>query len=195
MATPLAFKVPVPRGVVPSSNVTVPVASVPLLVTVATKTTGVPTLVVLAVLVRLVVVMALITVCVKRFDVLPVKLPSPPSTALMVCGLPVIDRDVVEKVATPWLLIVPVPIESNPSSKVTVPVARVAVLDTVAVKVTAVPKGVEGAEEVKPILNVGLTTRTRWLLVSAMKRFPPASTATPSGSSSSAAVAGPPSPL
>src|SRR5262245_53495158 len=45
------------------------------------------------------------------------------------------------------------------------------------------------------IIPLGVTFRIRWLYVSAMNRFPVASTATLDGTRRRAAVAGPPSPL
>ena len=74
---PLAASVVWPIEAPPSSNVTVPVASVPLLVTVAVKLTLLLKALVNVELVRLVVVLALVTVCVRLFDVLAAKLPSP----------------------------------------------------------------------------------------------------------------------
>jgi len=66
-------------------NVTVPDARVPALVTVDVKVTNTPNAVVLAVLsVTLVVVVPLVTVCVRLFDVLVETFPSPPYTALIV---------------------------------------------------------------------------------------------------------------
>ena len=48
----------------------------------------------------------------------------------------------------------PLPIEVEPSSKVTMPVARVPVLVTVAVKVTLVSKALVAAEDVRLVLVV-----------------------------------------
>ena len=72
----------------------------------------------------------------------------------MVCGLPATLSVLVEKVATPEPLSVPLPIEVEPSSKVTTPVARVPVLVTVAVKVTFWLKAVVEAEDVRLVLVV-----------------------------------------
>ena len=70
---------PWPIEVLSSSKTTVPEASVPLLVTVAVNVMLVPKSVVAPVLsVRLVVVTARVTTCVRLFDVLAEKLMSPP---------------------------------------------------------------------------------------------------------------------
>lgn len=60
-----------PRLVVPSTNVTVPVGLPGVAVTVAVKVTCWPEVIVLGLAVTVVVVAALFTVCVKTADVLP----------------------------------------------------------------------------------------------------------------------------
>jgi len=120
----------------------VPDASVPRLVTVAVNVTLAPNAVVAGWLsVRLVVVAALLTVCVRLFDVLAEKLPSPEYAALIVCGLPVTDN---ASVNVAWLVVVHrASVNSVPLSlNVTVPVAGVPKVDTVAVNVVATPNDV-----------------------------------------------------
>ena len=63
----------------------------------------------------------------------------------------------------------------------------------VAVEIAAPLEAAEGLTVT--VETAGVTSRTRSLPMSAMNRSPAASTATPIGESSSAAVAGPPSPL
>jgi len=77
LATPPAPIVPWPIEVAPSSKVTTPEASVPLLDTVAVNDTFVLKALVAVELVRLVLVVFLGTVWVRLFDVLPEKFVSP----------------------------------------------------------------------------------------------------------------------
>ena len=84
-------------------------------------------------LATLVVVLALFTVCVTALLVLPVKLLSPPNTAVML-WLPAVSDETLNVAVVP--LIVPVPSVLLPSMNVTVPVAP---LVTVAVNVTEPP--------------------------------------------------------
>jgi len=153
VACPFALKTTVPpaRGVPPSSNVTVPVACVPVLVTVAVSVTLVPNDVVALVLsVRPVdVTAAWVTVCVRLFDVLAEKLPSPPYTALMVYE-PRIEG-VVVNVAWPVAVHSASGVSVPLSLKVTVPVDRLPALATVAVKVMLTPCAV-----VAPLFSVTL---------------------------------------
>jgi len=77
LATPPAPIVPWPIEVAPSSKVTTPEASVPLLATVAVKVTFVLKALVAIEDVRLVVVLFLATVWVRLLEVLPEKFVSP----------------------------------------------------------------------------------------------------------------------
>jgi len=80
---------------------------------------------------------AALTVCVSAADVLPVKFPAPPYTAVRL-WLPALKAEVV-KVATPEAFSVPVPNEVVPSLNVTVPLGVPPPEVTVAVNVTAPP--------------------------------------------------------
>ena len=84
-------------------------------------------------LTKLVVELAWFTVWLTALLVLPVKLPSPPYTAVML-WLPAVSDEILNVAVVP--LIVPVPSVVLPSLKVTVPVAP---LVTVAVNVTEPP--------------------------------------------------------
>ena len=80
----------VPRTVVPSVNVTMPVGFVPDCgVTVAVKITGCPVLEGLRLEITAVLVPDLLTTCVNGDDVLIRKFVSPPYTAVIVCIPPV----------------------------------------------------------------------------------------------------------
>jgi hypothetical protein len=97
-----------------------------------------------------------VTVCVRAVEVLPVKLVSPPYTAVIEC-VPPDSADVVSVAVPP--LSVPVPSVVPPSWNVTVP-ASVPVADdvTLAVRVRAVPK-MEGLfDEVTVVVLVALFT-------------------------------------
>ena len=84
-------------------------------------------------------------------------------------------RLLVEKVAAPLPLMVPVPSVVLPSVKVTLPVAVPPVEVTVAVKVTDCPKAEGLALEVRVVVVVaGLTTWLRLLLVLVWKLVSPA---------------------
>src|SRR5574338_1098010 len=134
----LAAKVPVPRIVAPSKNVTVPVL-VPDAGdtgdTVAVNDTDWPESDGFAFDDMVVVVPPLLTVCVIAGLVLGSKLESPEYTAVMLC-VPVASVDVNE--ATP-LASVPEPILLRPSRNVTVPVGVPPDPVTVAVNVTVWP--------------------------------------------------------
>ena len=123
-------------------KVTVPVG-VPLLgataLTVAVNVTDWPKTEGFCEEVSVVVVLAWFTACESAADVLVVKFPSPPYTAVMLCGLPETDKVEVLKVATPDPFSVPVPSVVAPSLKVTVPVGvplPLPLAATVAVNVT-----------------------------------------------------------
>lgn len=159
MALPPAERVPVPSVEAPSVKVTVPVGiAVPEAgVTVALKVILVPVCADVAEAVNAVVVAvrtgAAVTVTVTAVDVLPLKLASPPYTAVMECA-PALSA-AVEYVATPVEETVPVPRVVAPSMNVTVPVG-VPVLPeapvTVAVKVTVEPATTVAAEAVKAVV-------------------------------------------
>src|SRR5205823_8070044 len=121
----LGCTAPVPRVVTPSLKVIVPVGvPEPGTVTVPVSVTDTPKVDGLALLVTATVVLALFTVCTTTGELLPLKLPSPPYTTVMLC---------VEGVA-PRLLINPEladpePLSATleamtvaPSRKLTVPV-------------------------------------------------------------------------
>jgi hypothetical protein len=78
VATPDPFSVPVPRVVVPSINVTLPVGVSLLGETVAVKVTLLPTVILLAVVISAVVVLSVVTVTETAGEVLPEFLLSPP---------------------------------------------------------------------------------------------------------------------
>jgi len=123
--------VPVPSVVLPSMNVTVPVAVVG--VTAAVNFTDEPYVDGFNEDVSVTVVTAF-TVCVNVADVLLLSFASPPYTAVIECD-PAASVEVLY-VACP-LLIAPVPSVVVPSLNVTVPVA--AEIESVAVKVTELP--------------------------------------------------------
>src|SRR5262249_25073599 len=123
VATPLAFSVAVPRLVVPSRKVTVPVG-VPVAgataVTVAVKVTDWPNTTGLADEVSAVLLLlAAFTVSVRVPEVLVAKFVSPPKAAV-IAWLPTV-RAAVANVAVPPLRVA-VPRVVVPSLKVTVPV-------------------------------------------------------------------------
>ena len=154
VATP-AVIVPVPMAVAPSLNVTVPVGvptPVAVVVTVAVKVTAFPTVEGFKEDVTAVVVVFLFTTWLTAAEVLVRKVASPPYTAVME-WVPAVSAE-VEKVATPAVS-VPVPSTAAPSLKVTVPLGvPVAVLLTVAVKVTDCPT-LEGlGDEVNAVVVV-----------------------------------------
>ena len=133
VATPLV-SVPVPRALLPSRNVTKPVAAAG--VTTARKATGCPAATEAGVAVSTVVELVLGMVNVTGVEVLPANLLSPPYIAVTLCEPA--PRLLVVKVAVALAseaVSVPVPKVVVPSTKVTVPVAPGGV--TVAVKVTA----------------------------------------------------------
>jgi hypothetical protein len=158
VATPLAFNVPVPSVVVPSTKVTVP-AGMPFgEVTVAVKVTGVPVAVGEAVVARAVVVGKKPIVSVTVFDVEPVNALSPTYTAVMLC-VPVVSA-LVEKAATPLAFRVPLPSVVEPSRNVTAPVGSAPLLapPMAAVNVTLVPIPTAAAEVVSTfVVAVGVT--------------------------------------
>ncbi len=145
-------------GVPSRLNVTLPV-SVPAPgatgATVAVNTTDCPNTDGFAEEARVVVVSALLTVCVKSVEVLPVRLASPLYVAVMLGWLPT-DNDAVMKFACP-LASVPVPSVVAPSSKVTVPVG-VLTPDTVAVNVTGSPNTDGLGEDVMSVALLALLT-------------------------------------
>ena len=130
-----AVTVPVPIAVAPSLKVTVPVTvPVAVVLTVAVKVTDWPTTDGFDEETTAAVVAALFTTWLNAGEVLPLKLPSPPYTAVIECEPTAREERV--RVAVPAVS-VPVPIAVAPSLKVTVPVlVPVAVVLTVAVKVT-----------------------------------------------------------
>jgi hypothetical protein len=109
--------------------------------------------------VTVVVVPDWFTVCVRMLDVLVLKLPSPPYTAVIECE-PTL-RVLVANVATPEPSSVPVPTVVAPSLKVTVPVGIPepgALAVTVAVKVTDCPNEEGFALEVRAVVVGSLFT-------------------------------------
>ena len=136
VATPLAFKEPVPSIVESSSKVTVPVG-VPEVagVTVALNVTASWSRDGFAEETSVTDVPALSTVCIRTGDVLPLKSSLPPYTAVFECT----PRARVEVVnaASPSLTVA-VPSVTEPFLKVTVPVGAPEVVGlTLAVNVTA----------------------------------------------------------
>jgi len=141
-ATPLPLSVPVPRAIVPSRKVTVPVGVPDVLdLIVAVNVTGAPLDVEAAELTNAVVVAlaaAGVMVSIAAAEVLPAKLAVPLYLAVIEC-VPTVSVDVV-KVATPLPLSVPVPSKVVPSRNVTVPVGVPPLPSlTVAVHVTGIP--------------------------------------------------------
>lgn len=141
VATPLPLSVPVPRAIVPSRKVTVPVGvpEVPDLI-VAVNVTGAPLDVEAAELTNAVVVAlaaAGVMVSITAAEVLPAKFVLPLYLAVIEC-VPTVRVDVV-KVATPLPFSVPMPSVAVPSRNVTVPAGAPPLLATVALNVTAVP--------------------------------------------------------
>ena len=138
VATPAPFKAPVPIEAPPSRNVTVPVvvpAPGAAAETVAVNVTDCPNTMGFADEVTAVVVLSLLTVCVRGADVLPAKLASPPYTAVIE-WVPTVSA-VVANVAIAEPFSVPVPSVLAPSLNVTVPVGVPAEVDvTVAVNIT-----------------------------------------------------------
>jgi len=129
------LSVPVPRVVVPSMNVTVPVAAA--LSTVAVNVTDWPYADGFGADTSVVVVAFLFTTCVTVFDVAVVKFASPLYVAVMSCE-PAVSVDVVNvAVFGEPPLSEPVPRVVVPSMNVTVPVAFMVL--SVAVKVTESP--------------------------------------------------------
>jgi len=139
VATPLLFNVPVPRVVVPSRKVTVPVGVPEVLeVIVAVNVAGAPLGAEAAELTNAVVAAARVMVSVTAAEVLGAKFALPLYLALIE-WVPPVSVDIV-KVATPPLFNVPVPSAVVPSWKLTVPVGMPLLPDlTVAVHVTGVP--------------------------------------------------------
>jgi len=131
VAFPLPI-VPVPSVVLPSRNVTVPVAVEGE--TVAVNVTAEPYVDGFNDDATVMVVLTLFTVCVNTDDVLLLSFVSPPYEAVIECD-PTVSVDVLY-VAFP-LLTVPVPNVVLPSLKVTVPVASEG--ESVAVNVTEEP--------------------------------------------------------
>src|SRR5262249_37320378 len=146
VATPLPSRVPVPRTLAPSLNVTVPVgvpAPGATAVTVAVNVTAWPNTEGAAVDVSVVAALALLRVGEVAAGLLPLNLPSPTYWARMRCEPA--DSVLELKVATPLALSVPVPTTFVPSMKLTVPVGMPtpgATVVTVAVNVTDWPKSV-----------------------------------------------------
>jgi hypothetical protein len=141
-ATPLPLSVPVPRVIVPSRKVTVPVGVPDVLdLIVAVNVTGVPLDVEAAELTSAVVVAlaaAGVMVSIIAADVLPAKFALPLYFAVIEC-VPTASVDVV-RVATPPLFNVPVPSVVVPSRNVTVPVGAPPMPGlTVAVHVNGIP--------------------------------------------------------
>jgi hypothetical protein len=136
VATPAA-RLPVPIEFPPSKNVTVPVGVPAGLVTVAENVTVAPKVDGFGAEVPTVVLSAFWTTCESVEDAEPLKFSSPPYVAVTECVAT--DSDDVEKVATPLLLSVPVPIVDVPSRNVTVPPGVVPGPETVAEKVTGWP--------------------------------------------------------
>ena len=109
--------------------------------------------------VKPVVVDALFTAWLTADDVLPLKLPSDPYSAVIEWVATVSDD--VSYVATPEPLSVPVPMLVAPSLKVTVPVgipAPGATTPTVAVNVTDSPNNVGFTVDVNPVVVDALST-------------------------------------
>ena len=133
-----------PRDVVPSKNCTVPVAVAGD--TVALNLTLVPKVDGLRLEVRVVVVPAGLTVWASEVEVLPLKVASPPYTAVIECAPPA--RLAVERVATPAALSADEPRVVVPSLKLTPPVGVPVPEEdvTVAVNVTDWPY-VEGFKD------------------------------------------------
>src|SRR5262249_36756820 len=126
-----------------SMNVTVPPGMPPpgaTAATVAVNVTACPVLEGFNDDVKLVVVLALFTVCVSAADMLPLKFGSPAYTAVVECE-PTARLDVVN-VAIPPGPMLPVPSAKAPSMNVTSPVGDAAPEVTVAEKVTDWPKAV-----------------------------------------------------
>jgi len=143
-----------PKSVPSILNCTVPLgvpAPGTLALTVAVNVTLCPNTDGLADEVTLVLVSALSTTCVSAPDVLPLKLPSPPYTAV-IAWLPTANEEIFN-VATPPLN-VPVPIVAAPSLNVTVPLGVPdpgALALTVAVNVTLCPN-TDGVSEVATLV-------------------------------------------
>jgi hypothetical protein len=149
VATALLFRFPVPRVVVPSRKVTVPVGVPEVLgVIVAVNVTWVPLVAEAAELTNTAVVAAAgagVMVSAIGPDVLPAKFALPAYLQVIEC-VPTVSVDVA-KVATALLFRVPVPSEVAPSRKLAVPVGVPEVLDViVAVNVTWVPLVAEATE-------------------------------------------------
>jgi hypothetical protein len=142
VATPLPFNAPVPRVVVPSRNVTIPVGVPEVLDRiVAVNVSGAPLDAEAAELTITAVVpagTAAVMISVSAPEVLLAKVALPEYLAVTEC-VPTASVDVV-KVATAPPLSVPLPSVAVPSRKVTVPVGVPELLDViVAVNVTGVP--------------------------------------------------------
>lgn len=149
MATPPPFNAPVPRVVVPSRKVTIPVGVPEVLDRiVAVNVTGAPLDAEAAELTITAVVpagTAAVMVSVSAPEVLLAKVALPEYLAVTEC-VPTVSVDVV-KVVTALLFSVPVPSVVVPSMKVTVPVGVPEVLDViVAVNVNGAPLAAEAAE-------------------------------------------------
>ena len=130
-------------------NVTVPVASIGR---VAVKATETPNVEGFNADTRLMVGVALFTVCVNTLEVAALKLESPPYEAVMECDPTA--KAVVDNVAAPPLS-VPVPRVFTPSRNVTVPVAAAG---SVAVNVTEAPFFDGLREEVRPTVGDAVLT-------------------------------------
>jgi hypothetical protein len=142
VATPLPFNAPVPRVVVPSRKVTIPVGVPEVLDRiVAVNVSGAPLDAEAEELTITAVVpagTAVVMISVSAPEVLLAKVALPEYLAVTEC-VPTASVDVV-KVATAALFSVPLPSVAVPSRKVTVPVGVPELLDViVAVNVTGVP--------------------------------------------------------
>jgi hypothetical protein len=157
VATAVLFRFPVPRAVVPSRKVTVPVGLPEVLeVMVAVSVTGAPLDAEAAEVTNTAVVAAAgagVIVSVTGTDVLPAKFALPVYLQVIEC-VPTVSDDVV-KVATPLLFSIPPPRVVAPSRTATVPVGVPEVLDViVAVNVTGVPLDTETAELTNAVVVV-----------------------------------------
>ena len=155
-----ALSVGAPNVVPPSRKVTVPVG-VPTpgttALTVAVNVTGCPEQIGVTEEPSAVVVLALLTTCVKLVEVLVLKLPSPPYTALMMWLET--DSDEIANVARPELS-APVPKVVAPSLNVTVPVGvtKPDTCVTAAVNVTDWPNTEGLTDELTVVVALPLLT-------------------------------------
>lgn len=143
-----------PSVVLPSLKVTVPVGVLPLPNTVAVKVTGWPNADGFRDDIRAVFdgVEAWLTTWVSTAELLPLKLLSPPYTAVME-WLPTVSPEVVRP-ACPEPFRATIPKSMLPSKKVTVPVGVPPLPVTVAVKVTACPAKEGFSEEITVVVVV-----------------------------------------